>query len=497
MKRFMGEFYKVPKIALGSLFLALMLLALPLAVLADNLINDVIVGGNDTIVAGGNTTVSYRINATGGDGQPGCNASDGTPATITLNIPPGVTASANTLVFTQCNVFQPVTFSASVPGNYAITVANIADPGPGTYRNQADFTLHVLPPPDSTPPVISAQVVGTLGNNGWYVSDVQVSWIVIDPESAISSMSGCDPATINVDTAGQTFTCTATSAGGTASQSVTIMRDATAPTISGSASPGPNGNGWNNSDVTVSFICGDNLSGVASCGPDQLLSSEGAGQSVVGTAVDHAGNSASAVVGGINIDKTPPAVTVTGVSQGAFYYAGAVPTVGCGTSDTLSGVAVPATLSITGGNGNVGTFTATCAGALDYAGNGSSASVTYSVIYNWNGFFQPVDNLPTLNRVKAGSAIPVKFSLGGNQGLAIFAPGYPKSQIIDCQTGTFVSDIEETVTAGQSMLSYEPSKDMYVYAWKTDRSWGGTCRQLIVLLNDGTAAKLANFNFTR
>jgi Domain of unknown function (DUF4082) len=42
--------------------------------------------------------------------------------------------------------------------------------------------------------------------------------------------------------------------------------------------------------------------------------------------------------------------------------------------------------------------------------------------YNFSGFFQPVNNMPTLNVAKAGSAIPVKFSLGGDQGLDIF-PG--------------------------------------------------------------------------
>jgi hypothetical protein len=29
--------------------------------------------------------------------------------------------------------------------------------------------------------------------------------------------------------------------------------------------------------------------------------------------------------------------------------------------------------------------------------------------YAWNGFFQPMDNPPTVNTVKAGSAVPVKF----------------------------------------------------------------------------------------
>src|SRR6185295_6911527 len=38
-----------------------------------------------------------------------------------------------------------------------------------------------------------------------------------------------------------------------------------------------------------------------------------------------------------------------------------------------------------------------------------------NVIYNFAGFFQPVDNLPTINAATAGSAIPVKFSLSGNK----------------------------------------------------------------------------------
>jgi hypothetical protein len=33
----------------------------------------------------------------------------------------------------------------------------------------------------------------------------------------------------------------------------------------------------------------------------------------------------------------------------------------------------------------------------------------------------PVNNTPHVNGVQAGQAVPVKFSLGGNQGLSIFA----------------------------------------------------------------------------
>ena len=115
-------------------------------------------------------------------------------------------------------------------------------------------------------------------------------------------------------------------------------------------------------------------------------------------------------------------------------------------------------------------------------------TVTNTVAYNWAGFFQPVDNLPTINTVNAGQAIPVKFSLGGNYGLNIFATGYPASQNVSCGSGgSGGSDaIEETVTAGNSSLQYEPGTQRYIYVWKTDKAWSGTCRLLIVKLIDGT-----------
>jgi hypothetical protein len=162
---------------------------------------------------------------------------------------------------------------------------------------------------DTTPPEITPYVSGTLGDNDWYVSDVTVSWTVTDPESDISETSGCGTTVIDADTAGITLECTATSAGGTASESVTIKRDATPPTASASASPGPNTNGWNNSDVTVSFSGTDNLSGIATCDAAVVLTGEGAGQSASGTCTDLAGNvSAPATASGINIDKTAPLV---------------------------------------------------------------------------------------------------------------------------------------------------------------------------------------------
>jgi hypothetical protein len=144
----------------------------------------------------------------------------------------------------------------------------------------------------------------------------------------------------------------------------------------------------------------------------------------------------------------------------------------------------------------VGTFIATCSGALDNAGNSGLASATYYVIYNFNGFFAPVDNPPVVNTVKAGSAIPVKFSLGGNQGLGILADGSPTSGPVSCAFTPFTDPIEETMTAGSSSLQYDPATDQYIYVWKTNKLWAGTCRALAVKLIDGTT-HYAYFKFNK
>jgi hypothetical protein len=98
---------------------------------------------------------------------------------------------------------------------------------------------------DSTPPTVVAHVAGPAGNAGWYVGDVAVTWDVSDSDSPVWSTGGCDAATITADTAGVTFTCTATSYGGTTKSSITVKRDATPPAASCLASPStlwpPNG----------------------------------------------------------------------------------------------------------------------------------------------------------------------------------------------------------------------------------------------------------------
>jgi len=137
-------------------------------------------------------------------------------------------------------------------------------------------------------------------------------------------------------------------------------------------------------------------------------------------------------------------------------------------------------------------------GTLSFAAtltDGSQGVYSASVnAFNFDGFFQPVDNLPVFNQVKAGQSVPVKFSLIGNRGLDIFAVGYPKSDQIPCDSTALVDGIEDTSTAGSSSLVYDAASDQYIYAWKTDKAWANTCRQLVLTLKDGSSHR-ANFTF--
>ena len=197
-------------------------------------------------------------------------------------------------------------------------------------------------------------------------------------------------------------------------------------------------------------------------------------------------------------DNTPPNMTITTPSDGTTYLLGQIVNAEYNCQDETDGSGL-ASCQGTVANGSVidtspvgpKSFTVN---ATDNAGNPASLSHNYSVIYNFSGFSQPVDNLPTLNTVKGGAGVAVKFSLGGDQGLNILASGYPISQQVSCAGGLPVDEIEQTVAAGNSSLSYDAATATYTYTWKTNKAWTGTCRQLILMLSDGTEHK-TNFKF--
>jgi large repetitive protein len=217
------------------------------------------------------------------------------------------------------------------------------------------------------------------------------------------------------------------------------------------------------------------------------------------TATDGSGNTSSCTATVTVVDNMKPVITQCAADQTitaacppastlvSDFTAGVIATDNCGavtvTQTPAAGTAVA-----------VGDTTVTLH-VKDTSNNEATCSATLSVHYNFTGFFQPVDNIPIYNKVKAGSAIPVKFSLGCYQGLNIFAAGFPLSGLIVCDSHDPIDDIETTVTAGGSSLNYDAVANQYIYVWKTDKTWTG-CRALNVKLADGTS-HIAYFTFTK
>jgi hypothetical protein len=154
--------------------------------------------------------------------------------------------------------------------------------------------------------------------------------------------------------------------------------DTLAPTITASVAPVPNSAGWNNSNVTVTFVCSDGGSGVQTCPSPVVVSTEGSNQSTCGQAVDAAGNTSAPFCVTLNIDKTAPTITaaVSPAPNANGINTSTPVTISFTCSDSLSGIAVcPSPISVTT-TGLSQVFGGT---ALDKAGNSASANVTVNI----------------------------------------------------------------------------------------------------------------------
>ncbi|MGZ7062341.1 MAG: IPT/TIG domain-containing protein [Candidatus Angelobacter sp.] len=232
----------------------------------------------------------------------------------------------------------------------------------------ASVTLNI----DKTNPGVAATVTPA-PVNGIVTAPATVTFICTD---ALSGTASC-PATINVTTAGanQTFSGTATDrAGNTASTSVTFSVQQAALSVSASAAPAPNAAGWNNSDVTVSFLCAGGVPPLQ-CPAAQTVSTEGANQTVSGTVTDASAQTSSASLT-IKLDKTPPVVTAA-VSpapdaNGLVQAVSATVTFTC--TDSLSGIALcPAPITVT--TAGLQTINGS---AKDIAGNTGTTSIQFN-----------------------------------------------------------------------------------------------------------------------
>jgi hypothetical protein len=327
------------------------------------------------------------------------------------------------------------------------------------------------------------------GDNGWYTSDVSLTWNVSDAESPNSLQKvGCVNQTITADQAETTYSCSASSAGGTAERvDAKIKRDATAPVVGYTSASGTEGdNGWYTGEVTATFTGTDATSGPASVSKT-VSSGTAEGPAVQLDSPDFTDNAGNTTAAGASsksfaIDLTDP--TATFDSEIGTVYFGSVPAQPtCTASDAISG---PKSCVVTGYETSVGTHTLT-ATATDKAGRTGTATQTYTV-KSWTakGFYQPVDMGGVLNTVKGGSTVPLKFELFAGA-TELTDPALIKgftAKSIACSPTAATDDIEVTATGGTS-LRYDTSAGQFLYNWKTPTG-AGKCYELTMTANDNT-----------
>jgi len=185
-------------------------------------------------------------------------------------------------------------------------------------------------------------------------------------------------------------------------------------------------------------------------------------------------------------DEVPPTAAITRPVDGATYRVGQGVTAAYQCSDD-SGIASCVGTRPNGARidtGSIGTksFSVT---ATDNAGNTSTSTVSYSVVWPLAGLFQPIDNPPVVNTVKAGAVVPAKFSLGGYRGTQLFATGYPRTTAVACPGRPRTDEIEQTLGRSAATLSYR--NGVYTYAWRSQKAWASTntCRVLTLKFKDG------------
>ena len=211
---------------------------------------------------------------------------------------------------------------------------------------------------------------------------------------------------------------------------------------------------------------------------------------------DNVGHVESTKLLAFKVDAVKPSVNITKPADGAVYKLGKVLAAKYKCTDNESGIdtcvgTVPNGSPID--TSTVGTHAFTVTGT-DKAGNVTTKTVHYTVVYRFNGFFKPVTNesASKLNLVHAGDLIKIGFGLNGDQGLDI---GSFSSSQVECPMSWVPHSVPAAGAGASGGLSFGVGSGHYSYGWQTSSAWAGTCRRFSLQLNDGTAPHTAIFLF--
>jgi len=161
---------------------------------------------------------------------------------------------------------------------------------------------------DTTPPTVTATVTGNMGGNGFYTSDVTISFTVTETESTAVLSGDCAGAVVTADTAGRPFNCTATSAGGMASAMAVVKRDTQPPVVTCPADQVVEATSPGGAMVTLELATAvDNIEATPGVDPQPRSGPFPLGTTVVTeTATDGAGNAGTCRHNVIVRDTTAP-----------------------------------------------------------------------------------------------------------------------------------------------------------------------------------------------
>jgi len=484
------------------------------ALYPDAVVNAAGVGADDPIVSWVGPTRGpsglYRIDVTGATG---C---DMTPPTVDLRSPANgshVKQGAPLVVDFSCadsggsglascvgSVADGTLVDTSQLGDVTVTVTASDHAGNQTV---VENTVTVV---DETKPTISLTAPGA-GATYELGAQLLADYACADEPngSGLESCEGsaADGAAVDTGSLGEkTFTVDASDhAGNTEAMTVSYtVVDTKVPSIA-VTTPAPGGVYGVGEQVAADYSCSDDGSGIATCvgsvADGEALDTGSPGEKTFTVnATDNAGNPASTNVSYSVVDRAAPSIAFVRPNDGAVYTLGQKVLAGysCVDGPNGSGVAtcegtLPVGARLDTSRVGVKTFTVRTS---DNAGNAASQTVSYSVVYDFDGFLWPLVNSPQVNRWKAGMPVPVRFSLGSYSGPAPVVPGYPKVAPVACGTGAQAAGSEKARGSWKrrSLHASKRGAWTYMFLWKTEKNWAGGCRQLVLKLDDGTVHRV-------
>ena len=295
-------------------------------------------------------------------------------------------------------------------------------------------------------------------------------------------------ATFPVDTT--TVTCSAKdAAGNTGVESFTVTVEDTTKPVVGTVAPITK-EATSGAGAVVAYTAPTATdavgAGAVSCSPASGATFPVDSTTVTCSSTDAAGNTGTSSFNVSVVDRTAPKLSLPAdLVIPATDPNGAKAIWTAPTADDLVDGGVPVTCSAASGAlFPIGTTAVECS-AVDASKNKVTGKFAVTVERSMKGFYAPIDTGRTLNSVKGGSTVPLKFEVfaGTTELTATDIFKALSAKQVGCSSAAPVDEIEE-VTSGVTAVRYDATGGQYIWNWKTPAK-ANTCWQVAAITTDG------------